>query len=78
MILDSTLGVWLAANYTYKGREIAKYAREALRTRASDMGCPIGDSKRGSHYAQLDQELASIEMRYHKAEMERLEYGRTE
>ncbi len=74
LILDSTLGVWLAADYTYKGREIAKYARETLRAKILESK-PILDKGK---YARVDQELASIVMRYHAAEQERLTYGRAE
>jgi hypothetical protein len=70
LILETTIGLWQAADYTYKGREIALQASNVLMdARAKSRG--LGDAKRIA-VANLYDRLRVISHQFHLAEVERL------
>lgn len=73
LVLDSTLGLWVAADYAYKGREIAEMAFGLL---DGYIYSPSSKTRYGhttrDKAALLAERLERISFRYRAAEQERL------
>ena len=74
LVLETTIGLWQAADYTYKGREIAFHAATVLIDMKAQAA--VGSTKKALARRALADELFNrlqrLRHEFHLAEMERL------
>jgi len=78
-ILNYTRHIWLAADYSYKAREIAKYSWRLLDRIVDSSGTANAGRLRGkthSRYRTVRESLRVLEWQFHEDECERLGLGR--
>lgn len=78
-ILNYTRNIWLAADYSYKAREIAKHSWRLLDRIVNSSGTANAGRLRGkthSRYHAIRESLRVLEWQFHEDECERLGLGR--